>query len=146
MVEGEGFEPPNQRKWVTATRVWPLRYPSIYVVLTKGLEPSTYWLLVNCSTNWAKSAWPLYRYLAFNKDNIYFILKTQNKQVNISIFWKKISIKKQVVFTHLFLVNNSKNIFKFFLFFFRFWLCFIFNFFFNIINVFGVNFINCFIV
>ena len=29
---------------------------SPYMVPAKGLEPSTYWLQVSCSTNWAKSA------------------------------------------------------------------------------------------
>ena len=30
---------------------------SPYMVPAKGLEPSTYWLQVSCSTNWAKPAY-----------------------------------------------------------------------------------------
>ena len=48
------------RNWVTVSRVWPLRYLSIpletIMVPAKGLEPSTYWLQINCSTSWAKPA------------------------------------------------------------------------------------------
>ena len=31
--------------------------PAYLMVPAKGLEPSTYWLQVSCSTNWAKPAY-----------------------------------------------------------------------------------------
>ena len=46
----------TKRNWVTVSRVYPLRYLSI-MVPAKGLEPSTYWLQVSCSTSWAKPAY-----------------------------------------------------------------------------------------
>ena len=42
-MEGDGFEPPNPKgSGFTVRRVWPLRYPSILMVPTAGLEPATY--------------------------------------------------------------------------------------------------------
>ena len=43
----------TRRNRFTVCRVWPLRYPSIKMVPEIGLEPTTYWLQVSCSTNWA---------------------------------------------------------------------------------------------
>ena len=40
----------------TVCRVWPLRYSSIKMVPTEGVEPPTYWLQVSCAASYAMSA------------------------------------------------------------------------------------------
>ena len=60
MVGGDGFEPPNHKELsYSQPRLASSLPPQLYLlrmVPTIGIEPTTYWLQVSCSTNWAKSA------------------------------------------------------------------------------------------
>ena len=61
LVERGGFEPPNPKERIyspprLATSL-PLQVNKLKIMVpAKGVEPSTYWLQVSCSTNWATPA------------------------------------------------------------------------------------------
>ena len=56
MVGRDGFEPSNQKELSYSQPRLATSLPPQYMVPTIGIEPTTYWLQVSCSTNWAKSA------------------------------------------------------------------------------------------
>ena len=57
MVEAGGFEPPNPEGADLQSAAFSHFATSPYkMVPTIGIEPTTYWLQINCSANWAKSA------------------------------------------------------------------------------------------
>ena len=56
MVEGDGFEPPNPKERIYSPPRLATSLPLQGMVPAKGVEPSTYWLQVSCSTNWATPA------------------------------------------------------------------------------------------
>ena len=56
MVEGDGFEPPNPKERIYSPPRLATSLPLQVMVPAKGVEPSTYWLQVSCSTNWATPA------------------------------------------------------------------------------------------
>ena len=68
MVGRDGFEPSNLKELsYSQPRLATSLPPQTYMVPTKGLEPSTYWLQVSCSTNWAKSAKKWWRLTGSNR-------------------------------------------------------------------------------
>ena len=56
MVEEDGFEP--SKSMTTDLQSAPFSHSGIppHLVLTVGIEPTTYWLQVSCSTSWAMPA------------------------------------------------------------------------------------------
>ncbi len=90
---GDGLQPPAFSHFANS----PLNNN---VVLTKGLEPSTYWLLVNCSTNWAKSSFILF----FKSKNLF----NYTKKIKLkSIFFINIFKKILKLFCNLFLNKKA---------------------------------------
>ena len=61
-MEESGFEPlnPKERIYSPSRLATSLPLQKFSMVPAKGLEPSTYWLQVSCSTNWAKPAFLLF--------------------------------------------------------------------------------------
>ena len=57
MVEGDGFEPPNPKERIYSPPRLATSLPLQGMMPAIGVEPTTYWLQVSCSTNWATPAY-----------------------------------------------------------------------------------------